>query len=170
LAVFLFALLLAAPAQAVVFTVDSTTDTVVGVPGDRLCADASGYVYVTDWLRSVVLVFDASLNFQNEFGYRGCQPSSLIVPDDVATDRSGNVYVARAANHGVSVFSVVRKPRVHKTSVRERRRVRAKSVPVRDRNVLSSRRSKQETRPGEDGDLTSTAAEKSDRILEEVLP
>jgi hypothetical protein len=170
LAVFLFALLLAAPAQAVVFTVDSTTDTVVGVPGDRLCADASGYVYVTDWLRSVVLVFDASLNFQNEFGYRGCRPSSLIVPDDVATDRSGNVYVARAANHGVSVFSVVRKPRVHKTSVRERRRVRAKSVPVRDRNVLSSRRSKQETRPGEDGDLTSTAAEKSDRILEEVLP
>jgi len=140
-----------------------------------IATDAQGYVYVTDRLRSVVLVFNADLRFQGEFGYRGSQPSSLIVPDDVATDRSGNVYVAQAANRGVSVFSVVHddrdyEPRVRTRSARERKRVRATRVPARDRKVRSSRRSKQETRPAEDGDLTSTAPEKSDRILEEVLP
>ena len=42
LAVWFFALVLAAPAQAVVFTVDSTVDAVDAVPGDGICADASG--------------------------------------------------------------------------------------------------------------------------------
>jgi hypothetical protein len=55
----------------------------------------------------VVLVFDQELNFQLEFGYRGDQPSNLIVPDDLAVDSSGNVYVGQAANRGVSVFKVV---------------------------------------------------------------
>jgi len=145
-----------------------------------IATDDQGYVYVTDRLRSVVLVFDAGLRFQGEFGYRGSGPSSLIVPDDVATDRRGNVYVAQAANRGVSVFSVVHdgrdyEPRVRKSSARERRKVRAKRVratrvPARDRKVRSSRRSKQETRTTEDVDLTSTAPEESDRIVEEVLP
>jgi CSLREA domain-containing protein len=42
LAVLLFALLLAAPAQAVVFTVDSTVDAVDAVHDDGICADESG--------------------------------------------------------------------------------------------------------------------------------
>jgi DNA-binding beta-propeller fold protein YncE len=150
-----------------------------------IATDDHGYVYVTDRLRSVVLVFNASLRFQGEFGYRGSQPSSLIVPDDVATDRSGNVYVAQAANRGVSVFSVVHddrdyanpdEPRVRKSSARERRKVRAKRVratrvpAARDRKVRTSRRIKRETRPAEAGNTQSTPPEKSDRIVEEVLP
>jgi hypothetical protein len=167
LTVFLFAFLVAAPAQARVFMVGGTVD---AAAGDNVCADAWGYVYVTDRLRSVALVFDCSLNFQTEFRYRRSRSSSLIVPDDVATDRSGNVYVAQAANRGVSVFSVVHEARGHETRVRERRRVRATRVPARDRTMRSSRRSKPETRPAEDGDLTSTAPENSDRLVEEVLP
>jgi len=66
-----------------------------------------GYIYVSDRLRNVVLVFDRDLMFQTEFGYRGDQPSNLIVPDDLAVDSSGNVYVGQAANRGVSVFKVV---------------------------------------------------------------
>ncbi len=62
---------------------------------------------MSDRLRSVVLVFDRDLRFQTEFGYRGDQPSNLIVPDDLAIDSSGNVYVGQAANRGVSVFKVV---------------------------------------------------------------
>jgi hypothetical protein len=62
---------------------------------------------VSDRLRSVVLVFDRDLMFQTEFGYRGNQPSNLIVPDDLAVDSRGNVYVGQAANRGVSVFKVV---------------------------------------------------------------
>jgi DNA-binding beta-propeller fold protein YncE len=72
-----------------------------------IATDERGYVYVADRLRCVVLVFDEDLNFQLEFGYRGDQPSNLIVPDDLAIDSSGNVYVGQAANRGVSVFKVV---------------------------------------------------------------
>ena len=76
-----------------------------------ITTDDRGYVYVADRLRSVVLIFDPRLRFQEEFGHRGDRPSNLIVPDDLAVDRSGNVYVAQAANRGVSVFRVVRKTR-----------------------------------------------------------
>jgi DNA-binding beta-propeller fold protein YncE len=71
-----------------------------------IAADEKGYVYVSDRLRCVVLVFDRDLRFQTEFGYRGDRPSNLIVPDDVDIDSEGNVYVAQAANRGVSVFRV----------------------------------------------------------------
>jgi hypothetical protein len=54
-----------------------------------------------------VLVFNQDLQFQMEFGYRGNGPSNLIVPDDLAIDSSGNVYIGQAANRGVSVFQVV---------------------------------------------------------------
>jgi DNA-binding beta-propeller fold protein YncE len=72
-----------------------------------ITTDDLGYVYVSDRLRSVVLIFDHDLRFQHEFGYRGIQPSNLIVPDDLAIDRSGNLYVGQSANRGVSVFRVV---------------------------------------------------------------
>jgi len=72
-----------------------------------IATDDMGYIYVSDRLRSVVLVFDQDMKFQMEFGYRGDQPSNLIVPDDLAIDSSGNVYVGQAANRGVSVFKIV---------------------------------------------------------------
>lgn len=72
-----------------------------------IATDDEGYVYVSDRLRSVVLIFDPALRFQTEFGYRGDRPSNLIVPDDLVIDGSGNVYVGQAANRGVSVFGVV---------------------------------------------------------------
>ena len=73
-----------------------------------IVTDETGYIYVSDRLRSVVLVFDENLRFQTEFGYRGLEPSNLLVPDDLAIDGSGNIYVGQAANRGVSVFRVVR--------------------------------------------------------------
>jgi hypothetical protein len=72
-----------------------------------IATDDRGYIYVSDRLRSVVLIFDRNLIFQTEFGYRGNQPSNLIVPDDLAIDSLGNVYVGQAANRGVSVFKIV---------------------------------------------------------------
>jgi sugar lactone lactonase YvrE len=72
-----------------------------------IVSDDRGYIYVSDRLRCVVLIFDRDFRFQTEFGYRGDRPSSLIVPDDLAIDRLGNLYVAQAANRGVSVFQVV---------------------------------------------------------------
>jgi DNA-binding beta-propeller fold protein YncE len=77
-----------------------------GVTGGIVTDDA-GYIYVADRLRCAVLVFDRDLRFQEEFGYRGGRPSNLIVPDDLAIDSQGHLYVAQAANRGVSVFQVV---------------------------------------------------------------
>ncbi|SHJ27139.1 hypothetical protein SAMN02745165_01924 [Malonomonas rubra DSM 5091] len=72
-----------------------------------ICADSQGNIYVSDRLRCVVLMFDAELNYQNEFGYRGSQAHNLVVPDDIAIDEKNHrLYVAQAANRGVSVFSL----------------------------------------------------------------
>ena len=72
-----------------------------------ITTDKFGNVFVSDRLRSVVMIFDSKFNFQTEFGYRGTQPDSLIVPDDIVVDdEKGLLYVAQAANRGVSVFKL----------------------------------------------------------------
>lgn len=72
-----------------------------------IASAATGHIFITDRLRSVVLIFDHDLVFVAEFGYRGGRASNLIAPDDVAIDWKGDVYVAQAANRGVSVFRIV---------------------------------------------------------------
>lgn len=103
-----------------------------------IATDDMGYVYVSDRLRSVVLVFDPNLRFQQEFGYRGNRPSNLIVPDDLAVDRRGNVYVAQAANRGVSVFKVVRETRSPSQGSDATSTVPEKSDPIVERSVSDS--------------------------------
>ena len=67
--------------------------------------DERGNIYVADRLRCVVMAFNGNFHFLREFGYRGSRPANLIVPDDVAVDgQNGRLYVAQAANQGVSVF------------------------------------------------------------------
>lgn len=74
-----------------------------------ITTDRQGNIYITDRLRSVVLIFDSSFTFLTEFGLRGFRPESLIVPDDVAiNNEKGLVYVAQAANRGVSVFRIIK--------------------------------------------------------------
>lgn len=83
-----------------------------GAPGKfgviaSISADRDGNIFVSDRLRCVVLMFDNQLNFLTEFGYRGEHPDNLVVPDDIAIDgQTGRIYVAQAANLGVSVFSI----------------------------------------------------------------
>lgn len=70
-------------------------------------ADSMGNIFISDRLRCVVLIFDKGFNFLTEFGYRGERQNNLVVPDDIAIDeRSSRVYVAQAANLGISVFSI----------------------------------------------------------------
>ncbi len=77
-----------------------------GVVGG-ITSDDLGNIYVSDRLRSVVLVFNKSLQFLHEFGHFGLRPSNLIAPNDLAIGRNGLLYVAQAANRGVSVFKVI---------------------------------------------------------------
>jgi hypothetical protein len=60
-------------------------------------------VFVLDRLRSVVIVFDPSLKFVVEFGYRGDGPTNLIAPYDLAVG-NGKVFVSQARDRGVKVF------------------------------------------------------------------
>lgn len=84
-----------------------------GAPGKfnviaGITTDRKGNIYIADRLKSVVMIFDSSFNFQTEFGFRGVQDSSLVVPDDVAIDNEkGLLYVGQAANRGVSVFRII---------------------------------------------------------------
>jgi hypothetical protein len=71
----------------------------------KMVADEKGNLFITDTLRSVVMVFDPDRKFLGEFGYRGEQPSNLISPVDIAVG-NGKVFVAQAGNRGVSVFRV----------------------------------------------------------------
>lgn len=74
-----------------------------------ITTDKYDNIYITDRLRSVVMVFDSSFSLVTEFGFRGLGPGNLIVPDDVSVDdQNGFIYVAQAANRGVSVFRVTR--------------------------------------------------------------
>jgi len=70
-----------------------------------IAADDLGFIYVTDKLRSVVMIFDSAFNFITEFGFRGLGPSNLIVPNEIVVGRDGRIFVAQAANRGVSVFA-----------------------------------------------------------------
>lgn len=68
-------------------------------------ADSKGNIYISDKLRSVVMIFDKDFKFIREFGHRGANPENLIAPDDLVIDeQGGKLYVAQAANRGVSVF------------------------------------------------------------------
>lgn len=67
--------------------------------------DEAGHIYVSDALKSAVLVFDADFKFLVEFGYRGNRPGNLVGPRDVVV-ADGKLYVSQQARRGVAVFAV----------------------------------------------------------------
>jgi len=80
-----------------------------GAPGSfgvvaGITSDKDGYIYVSDRLRCVVMVFDTNFKFLKEFGYRGNRPENLVVPNDIDTDGDGKVYVSQGGSRGISVF------------------------------------------------------------------
>ena len=70
-----------------------------------IARDERGYYYVTDLLKSAVLVFDKDFRWVKEFGYRGAKPGSIFAPVDIAAG-DGKVYISQFAKKGVSVFEV----------------------------------------------------------------
>jgi DNA-binding beta-propeller fold protein YncE len=70
-----------------------------------IVSDDSGYIYVSDKLKSSVLIFDNEFKFINQLGARGYGPFGFIVPMDMAV-LGDKLYVAQGAGQGVSVFSI----------------------------------------------------------------
>lgn len=68
-----------------------------------IASDEKGNVFVLDRLRSVVMMFDPFLRFEQEFGYRGDGPTNLVAPFDLAVG-NGKVFVSQARERGVKVF------------------------------------------------------------------
>jgi len=64
-------------------------------------------VYVTDPEGYRVLVFDTEGTFRATFGQYGNDNKSFALPNGVAVDGQGNVYVADADNHRILIFARV---------------------------------------------------------------
>ena len=71
-----------------------------------IATDDKGYLYLTDTLKCVVMIFDKDFKFLREFGYRGYGPGNLIAPMELTVDNRGRIYVSQSAKRGVSVFQV----------------------------------------------------------------
>jgi DNA-binding beta-propeller fold protein YncE len=71
-----------------------------------IATDDKGYLYLTDTLRCVVMIFDKDFKFLKEFGYRGYGPGNLIAPMELTVDNRGRIYVSQSARRGVSVSQV----------------------------------------------------------------
>jgi DNA-binding beta-propeller fold protein YncE len=69
-----------------------------------LAVDASGNVYMTDYLNSHVQKFDSSGNFICEWGSEGTGDGSFTYPTGIAVDTSGNVYVVDTYNYRIQKF------------------------------------------------------------------
>lgn len=67
--------------------------------------DGNGRYFVSDKLKSSVLVFDRDFTFLTQIGSRGYGPGGLIVPMDMAI-MDNQLYVTQSASQGISVFSL----------------------------------------------------------------
>ncbi len=81
-----------------------------GAPGlfgvvSGIAVDSRGNIFVSDKLKSVVMVFDREFRFLAQFGDRGNKPGNLVGPTDLAVDGSGRLYVTQLQKRGISVFS-----------------------------------------------------------------
>ncbi len=74
-----------------------------------IAADEKGNLYVTDILKSAVLVFDSEFRFIKEFGGRGRRPGNLAAPIEVEVG-NGKIFVSQYGRRGVSVFKVESPP------------------------------------------------------------
>jgi hypothetical protein len=74
-----------------------------------IAQDERGYLYVTDMLKSAVIVFDPEFRFSKEFGYRGRHKGAIVAPVDIVAG-DGKVFVSQFGKRGVAVFKVTPQP------------------------------------------------------------
>ena len=70
-----------------------------------IVTDGSGHYFVSDKLKSSILVFNREFTFLTQIGTRGYGPGGLVVPTEMAI-MDNQLYVTQSAQKGVSVFSL----------------------------------------------------------------
>jgi outer membrane protein assembly factor BamB len=70
-----------------------------------IVSDGNGHYFVSDKLKSSILVFDQDFKFMTQVGERGYGPGGLIVPMDLAI-MDNQLYVTQSAAQGISVFGI----------------------------------------------------------------
>lgn len=63
-------------------------------------------VYISDYLRHTILVYNLEGQWLYEIGGRGTRPGYFFYPSSVCVDNSGILYVADTFNHRVQIFSI----------------------------------------------------------------
>jgi len=71
-----------------------------------VAAGRDGMIYVVDTLRCVVMAFDRTFAFVEEFGYRHPGPGGLAAPRGIAVSPDEKVLVTQSSGRGVNVYRV----------------------------------------------------------------
>lgn len=79
-----------------------------GVLGD-VALDPEGNLYVSDRLRSLVMIFNRDFRFLREFGTVS-RRQRLARPGSLALDPAGFLYVSQVRDRGVAVFAIASAP------------------------------------------------------------
>ncbi len=63
-------------------------------------------IYISDYLRHTVLVYDMKGRWLYEIGGKGTRAGHFFYPSSVCVDNNGTLYVADTFNHRVQIFSI----------------------------------------------------------------
>ena len=66
----------------------------------------NGRIYISDYLRHAVLVYDMNGQWLYEIGGKGTRAGHFFYPSSVCVDKNGTLYVADTFNHRVQIFSI----------------------------------------------------------------
>ena len=79
-------------------------NTINCIPNPLALCVAGSYIYVTDYTKCNVSVFETNGVFVTSFGQHGSGRGSFILPHGICVDQDGFVYVADRSNNRVQVF------------------------------------------------------------------
>jgi len=66
--------------------------------------ESGGRMYIVDYMRHTITVYDRKGKYLFEFGGLGFDPGWFWFPNYISVDKRGRVYVADYFNHRIQVF------------------------------------------------------------------
>jgi len=66
--------------------------------------DSNGNIYVCDWVKSQIQIFDSQGKFISSFGTKGEENGQLNYPMGITINSKGNIIVSECDNHRIQIF------------------------------------------------------------------